>query len=130
MSARVVLNLESELDVRTQLGNANAPGRNNRVVQQPDEILFAAAQTEGEDLSVSKQQWAQTEPARGTWLTTVFATPEGELYVVDGDLNMHKLSADGKEMATYFRRDAVIGYPLGCKISCRKVERYLLCCSI
>ena len=97
IDARVVLNLESEPDVRTQLGNANAPGRNNGAVQQPDEILFAAAQTEGEDISVSKQQWTQTEPARGTWLTTVFATPEGELYVVDDDLNMHKLSADGEK---------------------------------
>ena len=102
IDAPVVLNLESEPDNRTQLGNANAQGRNNGAVQQPDEILFAAAQTEGEDISVSKQQWAQTEPARGTWLTTVFATPEGELYMVDGDLNMHKLSADGKKWQHIF----------------------------
>ncbi|MDE0401326.1 MAG: sigma-70 family RNA polymerase sigma factor [Candidatus Poribacteria bacterium] len=97
IDALVVLNLESEPDVRMQLGNANAPVRNNGAVQQPDEILFAAAQTEGEDISDSKQQWAQAEPARGTWLTMVFATPEGELYIVDDDLNMHKLSADGKK---------------------------------
>ena len=97
IDAPVVLNLESEPDDRTQLGNANAQGKNNGAGQQPDEILFAAAQTEGEDVSISKQQWVQAEPARGTWLTTVFATPEGELYVVDGDLNIHKLSADGKK---------------------------------
>ena len=97
IDAPVVLNLESEPDNRTQLGNTNALGRNNGVVQQPDEILFAAAQTEGEDVSVSKRQWVQAEPARGTWLTTVFTTPEGELYVVDGDENMHKLSADGRK---------------------------------
>ena len=97
IDAPVVLNLESEPDDRTQLGNANAQGKNNGAGQQPDEILFAAAQTEGEDVSISKQQWVQAEPARGTWLTTVFATPEGELYVVDGDVNIHKLSADGKK---------------------------------
>ncbi len=97
IDAPVVLNLESEPDDRTQLGNVNAPNRNNGAVQQPDANLFPAAQTEGEDISVSKQQWVQAEPARGTWLTTVFATPEGELYVVDGDVNMHKLSADGKK---------------------------------
>ena len=97
IEAPVVLNLESEPDVRTQLGNTNAEGENNGAGQQPDEILFAAAQTEGEDVSVSKQQWVQAKPARGTWLTTVFSTPEGELYVVDGDVNMHKLSADGKK---------------------------------
>ena len=97
IEAPVVLNLESEPDDRTQLGNANAQGKNNGAAQQPDEILFAAAQTEGEDVSISKQQWVQAEPARGTWLTTVFTTPEGELYVVDGDVNMHKLSADGRK---------------------------------
>ncbi len=97
IDAPVVLNLETDPDNRTQLGKANAPGRNNGAVQQPDEILFAAAQTEGEDVSISKRQWVQAEPARGTWLTTVFSTPKDELYVVDGDLNMHKLSADGKK---------------------------------
>ena len=97
IEAPVVLNLESEPDDRTQLGNTNAEGKNNGAVQQPDEILFAAAQTEGEDVSVSKRQWVQAKPARGTWLTTVFSTPKDELYVVDGDLNMHKLSADEKK---------------------------------
>ncbi len=97
IDAPVVLNLETDPDNRTQLGNANAQGRNNGAVQQPDEILFAAAQTEGEGVSISKRQWVQAEPARGTWLTTVFTTPKDELYVVDGDLNMHKLSADGKK---------------------------------
>jgi len=97
IEAPIVLNLESEPDDRTQFGKVNAPNRHNGAVQQPDAILFAAAQTEGEDISGSKQQWAQAKPARGTWLTTVFATPEGELYVVDDDLNMHKLSADGKK---------------------------------
>ena len=97
IDAPVVLNLESEPDNRTQLGNANAPGRNNGAVQQPDEILFAAAQTEGEDISVSKRQWVQAKPARGTWLTTVFTTLKDELYIVDDDLDIHKLSADGKK---------------------------------
>ena len=98
IEAPVVLNLEAEPDIRMQLGNANAEGRSNGAAQQPpDEILFAAAPAEGEDVSVLKQQWVQAEPARGTWLTTIFATPEGELYVVDGDVNIHKLAADGKK---------------------------------
>ena len=97
IDAPVVLNLESEPDVRTQLGSSATTSKNDSAGQQPDEILFAAAQTEGEDVSVSKRQWVQAEPARGTWLTTVFSTPKDELYVVDGDVNMHKLSADGKK---------------------------------
>ena len=97
IDAPVVLNLESEPDVRTQLGNSATLSKNDGAGQQPDEILFAAAQIEGEDVSISKQQWVQAEPARGTWLTTVFSTPKDELYIVDNDLNMHKLSADGKK---------------------------------
>ena len=97
IEAPVVLNLESEPDIRTQLGSSATTSKNDSAGQQPDEILFAAAQTEGEDVSISKRQWVQAKPARGTWLTTVFTTPKDELYVVDGDLNMHKLSADGKK---------------------------------
>ena len=97
IEAPVVLNLESEPDVRTQLGSSATTSKNDSAGQQPDEILFAAAQTEGEDVSVSKRQWVQAKPARGTWLTTVFSTPKDELYIVDDDLDMHKLSADGKK---------------------------------
>ncbi len=97
IEAPVVLNLESEPDDRTQLENTNAQGKNNSAGQQPDEILFAAAQTEGEDISVSKRQWVQAKPARGTWLTTVFTTLKDELYIVDDDLDIHKLSADEKK---------------------------------
>ena len=70
-------------------------------VQQPDANLFAGAQTEGEDISLSKQQWVQADPARGTWLTTVFSTSKDELYIVD-DLDIHKLSADGKKWQHIF----------------------------
>ena len=97
IEAPIVLNLESEPDIRTRPGSSATLSKNDGAGQQPDEVLFAAAQAEGEDVSISKQQWIQVEPARGTWLTTVFATPEGELYVVDGDVNIHKLSADGEK---------------------------------
>ena len=97
IEAPIVLNLKSEPDVRTQLGSSATTSKNDSAGQQPDEILFAAAQTEGEDVSISKRQWVQAKPARGTWLTTVFSTPEDELYIVDDDRNMHKLSADGRK---------------------------------
>ena len=97
IEAPVVLNLEAKSDNRTQLGSSATLSKNDGAGQQPDEVLFAAAQTESEDVSVLNQQWVQAEPARGTWLTTIFATPEDELYVVDDDLKIHKLSTDGKK---------------------------------
>jgi len=80
IEAPVVLNLESKPDVRTQLGSAAAPSENEGVGQQPDEVLFAAAEADGEEVSARKQQWIQSEPVNGTAVQSLFATPEGDLY--------------------------------------------------
>ncbi len=96
IEAPVVLNLEAKPDVRAQLGNAAAPSQNDGTGQQPDEVVFAAAQTDGEDVSVPKRQWVQAKPARGIPAPTIFATPEGELYIIGGGGSIYKLSADGK----------------------------------
>ena len=98
IDAPVVLNLESEPDVRTQLGNAAILSKNDGIGQQPDEILFAAAQADGADVSVPKQQWIQTEPIKGSPMMSMLATPEGELYVLGDQLSFYKLPvSDGKQ---------------------------------
>lgn len=93
----VVLNLESKPDVRTQLGSTAAPSKNDGAGQQPDEVLFAAAQTDGEDVSVPKQQWIQSNAPSGSAVMTLFPTPEGEIYIVDGGGTINKLPVDGTE---------------------------------
>ena len=93
IEAPIVLNLEAKPDVRTQLGSAAAPSKNDGAGQQPDEILFAATQAEGQDVSVPKQQWIQSEPTNGTAVQSLFATPEGDLYThAKGEL--YKLPAN------------------------------------
>ena len=93
IEAPVVLNLESKPDVRTQLGGAAVPSQNAGTSQQPDAVLFAAAQADGEDVSVPKQQWIQSEPVNGTAVQSFFATPEGDLYThAKGEL--YKLPAN------------------------------------
>jgi len=92
----IVLDLESKPDVRTQLGSTAAPSPNEGAGQQPDEVLFAAAQTEGEDVSVPKQQWIQAGPIKGSRAKGLLATAEGELYTF-ADMQIYKLEADGKE---------------------------------
>ena len=84
IEAPIVLDIESKPDVRTQLGNAAAPSQNDGAGQQPDEVLFAAAQAEGEELSVPKQQWVQGNAPSGPSLRTLFRTSKGEIYIVDG----------------------------------------------
>ena len=97
IEARVVLDLESEPDVRTQLGGAAAPSQNDGAGQRPDEVLFAAAQADGEDVSVSKQQWVQGSAPSGPSLRTQFRTSEGEIYIVDDGSEIYKLPIDGTE---------------------------------
>ena len=83
----VVLDIESEPDVRTQLGSPAVPSKNDGAGQRPDEVLFAAAQADGEDISVSKQQWIQTDaPSVSGIVSPFFVTSEGTVYAFDGDL--------------------------------------------
>ena len=97
VDAPVVLNLETKPDVRRQFGNTNALGTNENNGQKPDELLLVVAQAEGEDVSVPKQQWIQSEAIKGSRVTSLPATPEGDLYVYDSDFdnNIYKLPANG-----------------------------------
>ena len=90
-----VLNVAAKPDVRNQLGNLNALGPSENNGQKPDVVLLAAAQADGEDVSVSKQQWIQSEPIQGSYANSLHVTPEGELYANDGS-SIYKLPADGK----------------------------------
>ena len=93
----IVLNIETKSDVRNQIGRKNVFGKSDNNGQQVDEILLAAAEVEGEDVSIPKQQWIQSEPIKGSPVESMHVTTEGELYVLDFEFGLHKLSADEKE---------------------------------
>ena len=93
----IVLNIDTEPDVRNQQGNSNALGISENNSQKPDDVLFAAAEAQGENVTVPKQQWIQSEPIKGTAAESLHITQEGDLYILDWDFGLHKLSADGKE---------------------------------
>ena len=78
----IVLNVDAKPNVGRQLGSVDAHGENDKNSQKPDEVLLAAAQTEGEDLSVPKQQWILSEPIYGTLVQGLCTTEEEELYAV------------------------------------------------
>ena len=82
IEAPIVLNLEAKPDIRTQLGASAVPSKNDGTGQRPDDVLFAAAQAEGEDVSIPKQQWIQAEQTLGSAVVGLFATSAGELYAV------------------------------------------------
>ena len=95
IEAPVVLNLEAKPDIRTQIGSPTTPSNNDGAGQQHDDVSFAAAQAEGEDVSVPKQEWIQAEPMKGSDATALSVTSDGELYTV-ADERIYKMGSGGK----------------------------------
>ena len=93
VDAPIVRNVEAESDERNQFGSDNVVSKTENNGQQVDETVFAAAETEGEDFSVPKQQWTQAEPIIGSVVENLFATDDGELYTVL-DAHIYKLKDD------------------------------------
>ena len=86
VDAPIVLNVDAKPDVRRQFGSPNAIGPSNNRGEKPDEVLLAAAQVDGEDVSVPKQQWIQSKPIRGTLVNSILATSDGQLYTVTEEI--------------------------------------------
>ena len=111
VDAPIVLNIDTNPDVRNQLGNTNPTGNSENEGQKPDEVLLAAAESEDEDkVSVPKQQWVQSEPIKGSQVYSLKGTTQGDLYVLVRNLgspNILKLTSDGN---TWQSMD---GYPSG-----------------
>ena len=95
VEAPIVLNLEAKPVVRDQFGSSNALDKNENSGQKPDEVLLAAVQEEGEDITAIKQQWIQSGPIKGSEVISLLATPEGEVYAF-ANRNIYKLETDGK----------------------------------
>ena len=88
----IVLDIESKPDIWTQLGSIATPGINDGFSQRPDEILLAAAQTDGADAPIQKQEWVPTNEPGGIVIMALAAVPKGNLYTVDGMGDVYKLS--------------------------------------
>ncbi len=92
----IVQNLDIEPSVQNQIGSLNEPAENVSSGQNPDEVLLASAQENGENPSDSKPQWIQSEPLEGSEVHSMYSTPDGELYVVGGPYpSIFKLTKDG-----------------------------------
>ncbi len=108
VDAPIVLNVDMESDERNQLGNSNALDISENDGQKPEEVLLAAAQVEGEDVSTPKQQWIQSEPIKGTPLMSILGTPEGDIYVLGEELSLYKLPADEENWQHITNLDSTI----------------------
>ena len=103
VEAPIAQDMMLEPEDRNQIGSANAVGKSDTPKPNPDEVLLAAADVEGENSVRTKQQWIQSEPIKGSRAYGMFSTPEGELYVLGGpNPSIFKLSTDEKEWQHLF----------------------------
>ena len=94
----IVRFIETEPNVRRQFGNINAAGKSVTPRQNPDEVLLAAADVEGEDTTTTKQQWIHgNAPVYNSSVSSVFPTPEGDVYIFANDRTIAKLPAHADE---------------------------------
>ena len=116
----IVLNLDTNQDVRRQIGSVNAQNSNDNNGQNPNVVLLAAAEEEGKDVSVSKQEWIQSEPIEGTQVNSLLATSDGQLYTVTGGItggHLYKFQDDktGWQYLSDIRSiadDSLVEYPM------------------
>ncbi len=103
----IVLNVDLDPVIQREVGSSNALDESNNRGQKPDDILLAAAQGEGEDVSTPKQQWILSEPIYGSLVQGICATKEEELYAVnfariykwqDDRTGWQQISADIREV--------------------------------
>ena len=85
----IVLDIESKPDVRTQLGSTVPPSKNDGAGHQPNEVLFAAAQVDREDVPESMPQ----NPQEGWYNLTLMNTKIGYTYV-----SSEKTEYEGEEV--------------------------------
>ena len=85
IEAPVVLNLESEPDVRTQLGNANTPSKNAPSNQQSNEVSAVVAEAQADDRVKDYSQWELPKEAKARF---------GK-----GGINAIQFSPDGTQLA-------------------------------
>ena len=97
IDAPVVIDLPSKPDVQNQPGHAVNLNEGNGSRQQPHaaSVLLTPTQLD-ETRGAIQQQWTGVRELGGTPVMTLFPAPEGELYIVDGKANIHKLPAYGE----------------------------------
>ena len=96
IEAPIVLDIESKPDVRTQLGSAAAPNKNDGVSQQTDEVLFAAAQADREYVPENMPQ----NPKQHWYNLTLMNTKIGYMHISSEKTEYEGEEVDRKKINT------------------------------
>ncbi len=118
VEAPIVQDIIVEPEVRNQIGSTNAGGKSDTPSQNPNEILLAAAETEGEDKGAVSKQWIPGKvPGISEWVRNMIPATDRKIYLLDFSDNLYKTAIDGSEWEQVFNlrsflNDAVDNIPI------------------
>ena len=107
IEAPVVLNLESKPDVRTQLGNANTPGKSNASNQQPNEVLASVAEAQSAETVKDYSQWHLPKEAKARFgkggVNVIQFSPDGTQLAVGSNIGIWLYDVETGEEKSLFK---------------------------
>ena len=93
----IVLDTQAKPDLRSQAGRFDTTGKNSGAGPQVSEpVVSAAAQVEKETRPSTKQQWIQANGPAGGWVSGLFPSRTGDIYVVS-PVGLYRLSPNASE---------------------------------
>ena len=107
IEAPIVLNLESEPDVRTQLGNVNTPSERDTFNQQPNNVTALVADAQSEETVKDYSQWELPRAAKARFgkggINAMQFSPDGRQLAVGSDVGVWLYDVATGEEQSLFR---------------------------
>ena len=107
IEAPIVLNLESEPDVRTQLGNVNTPSERDTFNQQPNDVSASVADAQSEETVKDYSQWELPKAAKARFgkggINAMQFSPDGRQLAVGSDVGVWLYDVETGEEQSLFR---------------------------
>ena len=106
IDAPIVANLESKIDVRTQIGRTNAVGKRHTPEQQPNDAPAATAEAQTEETVKDWTQWELPEKAKTRLgkggINVLQFSPDGTQLAVGSNIGVWLYDVEtGKEMSMF-----------------------------
>ena len=106
IEAPVVLNLESQPDVRTQFGNANTPSENDPSNQQPNEVSALVAEAQANETDKDYSRWELPKEAKARFgkggINAIQFSPDGTQLAVGTNIGMWLYDVETGEEKSLF----------------------------
>ncbi len=107
IEAPVVLNLESKIDVRTQLGNVSTPSKSNTTNPQPNNVSASVADAPSEEIGTDYSQWALPKAAKARFgkgsINAIQFSPDGTQLAVGSNIGIWLYDVETGEEKSLFK---------------------------